>query len=95
MSDRNGYIRTIYGRHTHTDDDDDDDDDDVTLIFYSIDLLSPPHNRVHILVDCFLVEKVPSPIVLQVVCVAEAVVVALLFVQAHAACVPVFDIKTA
>ncbi len=25
---RNGYIRTIYGRHTHTDDDDDDDDDD-------------------------------------------------------------------
>ncbi len=39
MSDRNGYIRTIYGRHTHTDDDedDDDDDDDDTLIFYSID----------------------------------------------------------
>ena len=32
---RNGYIRTIYSRHTHTDDDDDDDDD--TLIFYSID----------------------------------------------------------
>ncbi len=27
MSDRNGYIRTIYGTHTHTDDDDDDDDD--------------------------------------------------------------------
>ncbi len=41
MSDRNGYIRTIYGRHTHTDDDDDDDDnDDDTLIFYSIDRLS-------------------------------------------------------
>ncbi len=40
MSDRNGYIRTIYGRHTHTDkddDDDDDDNDDDTLIFYSID----------------------------------------------------------
>ncbi len=52
MSDRNGYIRTIYGTHTHTDDDDgnddddnndnDDDDDDNnddndTLIFYSID----------------------------------------------------------
>jgi hypothetical protein len=40
MSDRNGYIRTIYGTHTHTDDeddDDDDDDDDDTLIFYSID----------------------------------------------------------
>ncbi len=44
MSDRNGYIHTIYGRHTHTDDDDDDDDDnddddddDNTLIFYSID----------------------------------------------------------
>ncbi len=38
---RNGYIRTIYGRHTHTDDDDDndddDDDDDDTLIFYSIE----------------------------------------------------------
>ncbi len=32
----NGYIRTIYGRHTHTDDTDDDDDDD-TLIFYNID----------------------------------------------------------
>ncbi len=28
MSDRNGYIRTIYGTHTHTDDDDNDDDDD-------------------------------------------------------------------
>ncbi len=39
MSDRNGYIRTIYGTHTHTDDDDnDDDDDDDTLIFYSIDV---------------------------------------------------------
>ncbi len=45
MSDRNGYIRTIYGTHTHTDDDDNDDnnddkddnDDDDTLIFYSID----------------------------------------------------------
>jgi hypothetical protein len=41
MSDRNGYIRTIYGTHTHTDDDDDDDNDDDdnddTLIFYSID----------------------------------------------------------
>jgi hypothetical protein len=39
MSDRNGYIRTIYGTQTHTDDDDDDndDDDDDTLIFYSID----------------------------------------------------------
>ncbi len=36
MSDRNGYIRTIYGTHTHTDDDDDDDTDD-TLIFYIID----------------------------------------------------------
>jgi hypothetical protein len=37
---RNGYIRTIYGRHTHTDDDDDDDDDDNdTLIFYSIDVV--------------------------------------------------------
>ncbi len=49
---RNGYIRTIYGRHTHTDDDDDDDDDgddddddddndddNDTLIFYSIDAL--------------------------------------------------------
>ncbi len=23
----NGYIRTIYGRHTHTDDDDNDDED--------------------------------------------------------------------
>jgi hypothetical protein len=33
----NGYIRTIYGRHTHTDDTDDDDDKDDTLIFYSID----------------------------------------------------------
>jgi hypothetical protein len=37
----NGYIRTIYGTHTHTDDinddDDDDDEDDDTLIFYSID----------------------------------------------------------
>ncbi len=38
MSDRNGYIGTIYSTHTHTDDDDDnddDDDDDDTLIFYS------------------------------------------------------------
>ncbi len=38
---RNGYIRTIYVRHTHTDDDDDDDDndndDDDTLIFHSIE----------------------------------------------------------
>ncbi len=25
---RNGYIRTIYGRHTHTDNKDDDDDND-------------------------------------------------------------------
>jgi hypothetical protein len=32
---RNGYIRTIYGTHTHTDDDDINDDD--TLIFCSID----------------------------------------------------------
>ncbi len=31
----NGYIRTIYGTHTHTDDIDDDDND--TLIFYSIE----------------------------------------------------------
>ncbi len=50
MSDRKGYICTIYGTHTHTDDDDnddddddddddndDDDDDDDTLIFYSIE----------------------------------------------------------
>jgi hypothetical protein len=44
LNGRNGYIRTIYGRHTHTDDDNDDDDDDDkddddddTLIFYSID----------------------------------------------------------
>ncbi len=44
---RNRYIRTIYGRHTHTnnddndddndDDDDDNDDDNDTLIFYSIE----------------------------------------------------------
>ncbi len=34
----NGYIRTINGRHTHTNDTDDDDNDDDTLIFYSIDL---------------------------------------------------------
>ncbi len=47
MSDRNGYIRTIYGRHTHTnedddndDDDNDDDDDNNTLIFHSIEDLS-------------------------------------------------------
>ncbi len=38
MSDRNGYIRTIYGTHTHTNDKDDKDDD--TLIFYSIDIAS-------------------------------------------------------
>jgi hypothetical protein len=41
MSDRNDYIRTIYGTHTHTNDDDDDDDndddDDDTLILYSIE----------------------------------------------------------
>ncbi len=34
---RNGYIRTIYGRHTHTDNDTDDDTDNDTLIFYSIE----------------------------------------------------------
>ncbi len=57
MSDRNGYIRTIYGRHTHTDDDDDkdddndndddddDDDDDDTLIFYSIENAVQIHSR--------------------------------------------------
>ncbi len=46
MSDRHDYIRTIYGRHTHTaaaadddDDNEDDNDDDDTLIFYSIDRL--------------------------------------------------------
>ena len=35
---RNGYIRTIYGTHTHTADDNDnndDDDDDDSLKFYS------------------------------------------------------------
>ncbi len=35
---RNGYVRTIYGRHTHTDDTDDDDNND-TSIFYSIDVI--------------------------------------------------------
>ncbi len=42
MSDRNGYIRIIYGTYTHTNDDDDNDDnddDDDALIFYSIDTM--------------------------------------------------------
>jgi hypothetical protein len=40
MSDRYGYIRTIYGAHTHAADDTDD-----TLIFYSIDLVVAGESR--------------------------------------------------